>query len=321
LVSADSDLSVSQMAERVATLVAGFERVSTPRQARESAEALVSTIVGLYGNGIERILEIVHETAGHRSPEIFERLAADSFVESLLCLHGLHPVALEDRVQAALDSVRPYLESHEGGVEIAGIEDGVVLLRLEGSCDGCPSSAATVKLAVEKAILERVPEIHEVRAIGVAGGAGASDGFGGSGGIDAPGGIGAAGDIGLADVAPATNGRTSLKLESDWIAVDELPGLAADPDAGIAARDVGGSAVLFVRFGKTIYAYRNSCPGCSQPLESGRLAQPFLTCRACDAAFDVIHAGRAALPGAPAAEPFPLAYEDGRVRVAIPVGA
>ncbi len=292
MVSADSELSVTQMAERVATLVAGFERVSTPRQAREGAEALVSTIVGLYGNGIERILEIVHETAGDRSPEIFERLAADPFVESLLCLHGLHPIALEDRVQAALDSVRPYLESHEGGVEIAGIEDGVVLLRLEGSCDGCPSSAATVKLAVEKAILQRVPEIHEVRAAGAV------------------------------ETSPATNGRAaSLKLESEWIALDDLPGLAADPDAGIAALDVDGSPVLFVRFGKTIYAYRNSCPGCSQPLESGRLSQPFLTCRACDGAFDVIHAGRAALPGAPAAEPFPLAYENGRVRVAIPVGA
>jgi len=291
LVSADSELSVSQMAERVATLVAGFERVSTPRQAREGAEELVSTIVGLYGRGIERMLEIVYESAGERSSEIFERLAADRFVESLLCLHGLHPVALEDRVQAALDSVRPYLESHEGGVEIAGIEDGVVLLRLEGSCDGCPSSAATVKLAVEKAILERVPEIHEVRAVG------------------AP------------EPSPATDGRASLKLESDWIAVDELPGLAAEPDSGIAAHEVGGSAVLFVRFGKTIYAYRNACPGCSMPLETGRLSQPFLTCRACDTAFDVIHAGRAALPGAPAAEPFPLAYENGRVRVAIPVGA
>jgi len=291
LVSADSELSVSQMAERVATLVAGFERVSTPRQAREGAEELVSTIVGLYGNGIERILEIVHESAGDRSPEIFERLAADPFVESLLCLHGLHPVALEDRVQAALDSVRPYLESHEGGVEIAGIEDGVVLLRLEGSCDGCPSSAATVKLAVEKAILARIPEIHEVRALGTP------------------------------EPSTVTHGRASLKLESDWIAVDELPGLAADPDFGIAAHDVSGSAVLFVRFGKTIYAYRNACPGCSQPLESGRLsAVPDLR-DGCGAAFDVIHAGRAATPGAPAAEPFPLAYESGRVRVAIPVGA
>ena len=98
---------------------------------------------------------------------------ADKFVESLLCLHGLHPVAVEDRVQGALDSVRPYLKSHEGGIDIVSIADGVVLLRLEGSCQGCPSSAMTVKLAVERAILEQVPEIHEVRAEGIGDGSGA----------------------------------------------------------------------------------------------------------------------------------------------------
>ena len=51
---------------------------------------------------------------------------------------------------------------------IVGVDDGVVTLHLEGTCDGCPSSSATVKLAVERAILERVPEIHEVRAENVA---------------------------------------------------------------------------------------------------------------------------------------------------------
>ncbi len=287
----ENEPSVAQMAERVATLLAGFERVSTPLQAREGAEALVQTIVALYGAGLERILDIVHEAAGERSEAIFEQLAADRFVESLLCLHGLHPVALEERVQAALDSVRPYLESHEGGVEIAGIEEGVVRLRLQGSCDGCPSSAATVKLAVEKAILERVPEIHEVEA------------------LDTPAG------------ARSAAGRPTLKLESDWIPVAALPGLAASADAGIAARDVGGSAVLFVRFGRTIYAYRNACPGCAEPLERALLDRPYLRCGACGAAFDVVHAGRPAATGGRSAEPFPLAYEDGCVRVAIPVGA
>ncbi len=282
-------LTLAQMADRVTTLLAGFDSVSTPRQAREAAETLVQTVVALYGGGLERILEIVHETAGERSPQIFERLAADPFVESLLCLHGLHPVSVEDRVAAALDSVRPYLESHEGGVEIAGIDDGVVTLQLEGSCDGCPSSAATVKLAVEKAIFERVPEIREVRAIGIA--------------------------------APASNGRSSLKIESDWIAVASLPGLAATADGGIAAAEVGGTPVLFVRLGHTIYAYRNACPQCAGRLDDARLDRPLLTCAACGASFDAVHAGRATRAGAVAAEPFPLAAENGRVRIAIPLGA
>jgi len=281
-------LSLEQMAERVATLLAGFDSVSTPRQAREGAEALVRTIVGLYGNGLERVLEIVHETAGERSDEFFSRLTADPFVESLLCLHGLHPLAIEDRVAAALDSVRPYLASHEGGVEIVGIEDGVVLLALEGSCDGCPSSAATVKLAVEKAILERVPEILAVRAVGVAPPVAAVDG-------------------------------STLKIESDWISLEGLPGLAAGADEGFAARDVSGTPVVFVRFGHTVYAYRNACPRCDERLDGARLARPLLTCAACGASFDVVHAGRSTDDGGPAAEPYPLAVDNGRVRIAIPL--
>lgn len=287
--AAPPERSVQQMADRVAALLAGFDSVSTPRQARESAEALVQTIVGLYGKGLERVLEIAYDSSGDRADALFENLVADPFVETLLCLHDLHPVAVADRVAAALDSVRPYLASHEGGVEIAAIEDGVVVLRLEGSCDGCPSSTATVKLAVEKAILERVPEIHEVRALG-----------------SAPEGL--------------ANGRATLKLESEWIALESMPSLFASPDEGLAAREVDGTPTLFVRFGHTVYAYRNACPGCSRRLDDARLARPLLTCRACGTVFDVVHAGRAADGGASSAEPFPLASENGRVRVAIPLG-
>jgi Fe-S cluster biogenesis protein NfuA len=78
----------------------------------------------------------------------------------------LHPIALEDRIEAAMESVLPYIKSHKGNMAISRIEGDVVYLRLEGSCDGCPASAATLKLSVERAILERVPEIREVRAEG-----------------------------------------------------------------------------------------------------------------------------------------------------------
>ena len=79
-------------------------------------------------------------------------------------MHGLHPIALEERIERALQSVLPYIKSHKGNMEVSRIEGDVVYLRLEGSCDGCPASASTLKLAVERAILERVPEIREVRA-------------------------------------------------------------------------------------------------------------------------------------------------------------
>ena len=82
-------------------------------------------------------------------------------------LHDLHPDDVTVRVQAALDKVRPYLGSHAGGVTFTGVDEGVVHLRLEGSCDGCPSSAMTVQNAIEDAILAAAPDVLAVEVEGV----------------------------------------------------------------------------------------------------------------------------------------------------------
>ena len=76
------------------------------------------------------------------------------------------PTTSQTRIQAALDSVRPYLGSHAGGVELLGIDaDGVVHLRLQGSCDGCPSTA-TVRLTVERRRPGAAPEVVARRGRG-----------------------------------------------------------------------------------------------------------------------------------------------------------
>jgi Fe-S cluster biogenesis protein NfuA len=152
------------MLDRIEELLAGFDAEQAPRRARERAEELVRTILSIYGEGLERLLAVVHDELGERSEPIFERICQDELLESLLCLHGLHPIALEERVERAVQSVLPYLKSHKGNLEISRIEGDVVYVRLEGTCDGCAASATTLKLAVERAIVENVPEIREVRA-------------------------------------------------------------------------------------------------------------------------------------------------------------
>jgi Fe-S cluster biogenesis protein NfuA len=128
-------------------------------------EEIARSVSRMYGEGIERILTIVHDALEPAdSQRVFTLLCKDEFVEQLLCLHGLHPVALEERVDAALRSVLPYVSSHKGNIRVARIEGDVVYVVLEGTCDGCAASSATLKLLVERAILERAPEIREVRA-------------------------------------------------------------------------------------------------------------------------------------------------------------
>ncbi|GAC1656633.1 MAG: hypothetical protein NVS9B12_08390 [Vulcanimicrobiaceae bacterium] len=158
--------NLREMGDRVEAILESIKGAN-PTTARTKAEELVRTIVQFYGTGLARVLEIVDESAGEQSPAIFERLSADKFVSALLLLHDLHPYTLEERVHNALESVRPYLKSHEGGVSITRIQDGVVYLKMEGSCNGCTASAETVRTAIENAVKEAAPEITEVRAEGV----------------------------------------------------------------------------------------------------------------------------------------------------------
>src|SRR3954452_8676085 len=130
--------------------------------ARERAEELVRLTADLYGSGIERILDILYD-AGRLDEEVLAALAADELVAGLLLVHGLHPYDVGTRVELALDGVRPYLGSYGGDVELLGVaEDGTVRLRLLGSCDGCPSSAVTLQLAVEGAIEAAAPEVTTI---------------------------------------------------------------------------------------------------------------------------------------------------------------
>ncbi len=271
--------------DRVEVLLQRFAGPLVPLEARATAEELVHLLTELYGAGLERTLEIVHETGAARSEAIFDALAADKLVASLLILHGLHPQTVEERVVAALDKVRPYLNSHEGDIEILRIAEGVVHLRLAGSCHGCPSSLATVKLSVERAILEAAPDITEVRAQGVS--------------------------------APE---KTELH-DSEWIDLSAHPRLH---HGGTSALEVGGMPVLLVSDGRLVHALRNQCPRCLRGLGGATLRWPLLACNSCEQRYDVANGARADGEQALAVEVFPVAFDvhdAERIRLTIPLTA
>jgi Fe-S cluster biogenesis protein NfuA/nitrite reductase/ring-hydroxylating ferredoxin subunit len=143
-------------------------------EARERALAALQGLVDLYGTGLERIVAVL--SARDDAAELADALAADDLVSHLLLLHDLHPVPVEQRVYGALDEVRPYLDSHGGDVELVAIEDGVVRLRMTGSCDGCAASRVTLRLAIEDAIRKAAPEMEAVEAESVDGQDGAPEG-------------------------------------------------------------------------------------------------------------------------------------------------
>jgi len=274
--------------------------------ARERAEELVRLVADLYGAGLERVLEIMHER-GHLDDPTLDALAGDDLVASLLLVHGLHPYGVEQRIEQALESVRPYLGSHGGDVELIEVtDDGTVRLRLLGSCDGCPSSSVTLKLAVEGAIEAAAPEIGTIE-------------------VQTPTAESAGPVIPMSSLFSRVGAAPGEPDGgSSWHSVPDLLGLAS---GSVAQLQVGQVAVLACRVGTELFAFRDRCARCSEPLAGATVARRLggaaedavLTCARCRAHYDVRRAGACLDDATLHLEPLPLLADGVSVSVAVAV--
>ncbi|MGW6511852.1 NifU family protein [Streptomyces niveus] len=299
--------------ERIDTLIAASAAGGVV--ARERSEELVRLVTDFYGAGLERLLDIVHEQ-GRLDDELLAALAADDLVASVLLVHGLHPYSVTTRVENALESVRPYLGSHGGDVELLGVTDeGVVRLRLLGSCDGCPSSSATLELAVQGAVEAAAPEITTIE-------------------VESPdrNAVEAAGPLVPVDAlfsrlhdADPLSGAGGEDSGATW---ESVPALLALEPGGVARLTAGGLPVVACRIGSDLFAFRDRCARCERPMESATLARRLgggsgdgvLRCAACRAHYDVRRAGACLDPEADGAhlDPLPLLADGASVSVAVP---
>jgi Fe-S cluster biogenesis protein NfuA len=153
--SQDQDLR--DVGQRVEKLLGGIQ-AADPGVA-EQAEEVVRLLIELYGAGLERMLEI----AGEADPALVGRLGEDQLVASLLVLHGIHPVPIEERIERSLTTVRRGLGLNAGGLTVLGIDgDDMLHVQFQGSCGSCGSSVAAAKTAVEEAIEQWAPELNGV---------------------------------------------------------------------------------------------------------------------------------------------------------------
>lgn len=283
--------------QRIDLLIHDFRSLANP-PLQASVEELIQLLLELHGTGLERMLDIIWETGEAGERIIHRDLSGDELVSNLLLLHNLHPHSLEDRIQQALDKVRPYLRSHGGNVEVVDIQDGTVRLRLQGSCQSCPASAMTLKYAVEDAIYKVAPDVVEVVAVGVE---------------ERP---PTTGFIPLEQLLTVNGGSTNGPSErSNW---HDVNGLTPLHERDIRSGEVAGHAVLLCRLGENIYAYGNACPHCGQGLGAAGLEGTTLICPNCGQSYDLIRAGRGLSKPDLHLQPFPLLVEEGQVKVALP---
>jgi Fe-S cluster biogenesis protein NfuA len=147
--------------DRVEKLAARLELANDP-ETRATALELVQSVIELHGAALQALIDrFIATDEGER---ILSEALQDDLVSSMFLLHSLHPDDLETRVLRGIESVRPYLKSHGGDCELAGVDNGIVRLRLHGSCGSCPSSSLTLKNAVEEALFQAAPDIKEIIA-------------------------------------------------------------------------------------------------------------------------------------------------------------
>lgn len=72
---------------------------------------------------------------------------------------------MKKRVEEILNKIRPSLQADGGDVELVEVKDGIVKLRLQGACAGCPMSQMTLKLGIERELKKAIPEIKEVVSV------------------------------------------------------------------------------------------------------------------------------------------------------------
>ncbi len=72
---------------------------------------------------------------------------------------------MKEKVEAALEKIRPSLRADGGDIELVDVQDGIVTVRLTGACGSCPMSTMTLRMGVERVIKQEVPEIKELVAV------------------------------------------------------------------------------------------------------------------------------------------------------------
>lgn len=138
----------------------------------ERVEELLDWIDAVHREGLGRLIEMCRSWRG----EIFlESVARDEITGTMLRAYelgeGLDPEAeaeVERAVEAAMAEIKPLVESHGGDIEVVSVEDGVVKVRMKGTCNGCASSSATLTYGLEAALKTHWPSFRRLEEVDAA---------------------------------------------------------------------------------------------------------------------------------------------------------
>ena len=242
------ETSLDELLQDIAGFEEGFENWDEDQ--KTTVEAYRQSVDDLHREAFRRLISRVKT-----EPAAMAALKAalgDEIVYAVLRHFELIRPSLHERVEEALDSIRPMLASHGGNVELVAVKPPAqVDVRFIGACDGCPASMLTFTAGVKKAIETHCPEITKIEQIR---------------GLAAP----TDANGGVQFVSPFAVNQTG-----GWL---QAGGLEDIPEGGIIKLNLGGESILLCKNGDVISCFQNACAHLNLPLDAGEIEEGILTC-------------------------------------------
>ncbi len=240
--------SLLEDVEHIERSFAGWE--ATPRAA---AEAYRRAIEALYGEALRRLVRVLKDDPAARAA--MRGAASDEVVYAVLRRQEILKPSLNERIEAALEGVRPMLATHGGNVELVSVEPPSVSVRFLGACDGCPASALTFHEGVAKAVQEACPEITSIVQTKAGGRASA-----------------------YGKEAQRESGELVSPFALHRGRWHDAGQVCEIPEGGVRALEVGGQRLLLARLGGSVTCFDNACAHMGLALDDGRVEQGLLEC-------------------------------------------
>lgn len=261
--------TLSRLAGRVDTAMAALSGLD--HGARAVATEVKAALETFHGEALRRIVRRLKDDP--RGRELLFELVDDELVRATLGLHGILRPPLQVQAERALESVRPYLDSHGGGVSLVEITaEGVARVRLEGACNGCSMSAQTLTNAVQVALVDGVPDIAGIEVV-----------------EDTTPALISAESLSRrpaqAPAVPRADVDDGAEGPAGWI---RGPGLLEVGDPGSTVVPSADGDILVVHDGGVVAAYRNSCGHLGLTLEDAEVGGGKIVCAHHGFRFDVM---------------------------------
>lgn len=214
---------------------------------RGAVDAYRLAIEALQGEAFRRLVRALKSDPAALTA--MKAAVADEIVYAVLRRHDLLKPSLNERLEAALDGVRPILASHGGDVELIAVRPPAIEVRFTGACDGCPASALTFHAGVRKAVAEACPEITDIVQVK---------------------GLGGSRNDSVHVVSPF-----APDAADGWHPVCRLDDI---PRGGLIARVVGGENVILSRQGAVVACFQNACAHLGLKIDDGEVEDGVISC-------------------------------------------